>query len=185
MGAGRAGVRKLAAMLRAVNVGGTGKLPMAELKAMLADEGFAEPQTLLASGNAVFGAKEPAAAVERRLEAALKARFGFATDVFVREGAELEAVIAACPFEDFARDQPSRLMVAFLKDEPPVDLSPLERWATLGEKVARGPRCLYIAYPEGAGRSKLANARTAASKGTSRNWNTVTRLAALLSPLAR
>ena len=172
-------MRRVAAMLRAVNVGGTGKLPMADLKAMLAEEGFEDPQTLLASGNAVFGTKDPAGAVERRLEAALEARFGFATDVFVRDGAELKAVMAANPFDDFAREAPSKLMAVFLKDEPPADLSSLERWATLGEKIARGPRCLYIAYPEGSGRSRLASAKTVASRGTSRNWNTVGKLAAL------
>ena len=178
-------MRRLAAMLRAVNVGGTGKLPMAELRALLAEEGFAEPETLLASGNAVFATADAPGEVERRLEAALKARFGFATDVFVRDRAELEAVIAANPFADFAREQPSRLMVAFLNDDPPEDLNPLTRWATLGEQVARGPRCLYIAYPQGAGRSKLANAKTTASKGTSRNWNTVRKLAERLAEPVR
>lgn len=172
---------RVAAMLRAVNVGGTGKLPMARLKALLAGLGYEAPQTLLASGNAVFGADAAPDAVERRLEAALKAELGLSTDVFVRDRAELLAVIAANPFADFARDQPSRLMAVFLKGAPPEDLSPLERWATQGEMVARGPRCLYIAYPEGAGRSKLANARTAAAKGTSRNWNTVGKLAEMLA----
>lgn len=172
---------RVAAMLRAVNVAGTGKLPMADLKAMLAGLGYDAPQTLLASGNAVFGTEAAPEAVERRLEDALKAQFGFATDVFVRDRPELLAVMAANPFTDFAREQPSRMMVAFLKGEPPTDLSPLERWATAGEMIARGPRCLYIAYPDGAGRSKLANARTEASKGTSRNWNTVGKLAELLA----
>ena len=174
-------MRPVAAMLRAVNVGGTGKLPMADLKALLADLGYEAPQTLLASGNAVFGTDAPAEAVERRLEDALKARFGFSTDVFVRDRAELLAVMAANPFTDFAREQPSRMMAVFLKGEPPQDLSPLERWATAGEMIARGPRCLYIAYPDGSGRSKLANARTPAAAGTSRNWNTVGKLAELLA----
>lgn len=168
-------------MLRAVNVGGTGKLPMAELRTLLAGLGYEAPQTLLASGNAVFGTDAAAEAVEQRLEDALKAQFGFATDVFVRDRAELLAVMAANPFTDFAREQPSRLMVAFLRGEAPQDLSPLERLATQGEMVGRGPRCLYIAYPEGSGRSKLANARTEAAKGTSRNWNTVGKLAELLA----
>lgn len=179
MGAGGPRMKRLAVLLRAVNVGGN-QLRMADLKALLADEGFAAPETLLASGNAVVGTGEPASIVEARVGAALKARLGFATDVFVRDHAELAAVMASNPFGDFARDAPSRLMVVFLKEEPPHDLSPMERWATLGEKIARGPRCLYIAYPEGAGRSKLANAKTAASRGTARNWNTVGKLAALL-----
>lgn len=174
-------MRRVAAMLRAVNVSGTGKLVMADLRALLAGLGYDAPQTLLASGNAVFGTDAAPDAVERGLEAALKAQLGLSTDVFVRDRAELAAVMAANPFADFAREQPSRLMVAFLKGEPPQDLSPLERWAMDGEKIGRGPRCLYIAYPQGAGRSKLANARTEAAKGTTRNWNTVGKLAAMLA----
>lgn len=172
-------MRKVAALLRAVNVGGTGKLPMAELKRLLAELGHAEPQTLLASGNAVFGTAAPAVEVERTLQAALKDRLGVASDVFVRDHAELVAVMAGNPFVDFAREQPSRMMVAFLAGDPPADLSAMEKWATQGEEIARGPRCLYITYPQGSGQSKLANARTDAAKGTTRNWNTVGKLAAL------
>ncbi len=61
-------VRRLALLLRAVNVGGTGKLPMAELKALLADLGYDRPETLLASGNALIGADEAPEAVERRVK---------------------------------------------------------------------------------------------------------------------
>jgi uncharacterized protein (DUF1697 family) len=168
-------MRRVAALLRAVNVGG-GKLLMADLRRLRAGLGYEAPETLLASGNAVFGTAEPAAQVERALQAALATDLGFRTDVFVRDHAELVQVMAANPFADFAREQPSRLMAVFLAGDPPQDLSALERLATLGERIARGPRCLYIAYPEGAGRSKLAGGRTEASKGTARNWNTVTRL---------
>jgi uncharacterized protein (DUF1697 family) len=172
-------VRKLAVLLRAINVSGTGKLPMADLKALLGELGHAEPQTLLASGNAVIGTELPAAEVERTLQAALKDRRGLTTEVFVRDHAELVAVMAANPFPDFAREQPSRMMALFLAGDPPTDLAPLERWATQGEQIARGPRCLYMTYPQGAGTSKLANAKTEASRGTARNWNTVGKLADL------
>jgi uncharacterized protein (DUF1697 family) len=164
-------------MLRAVNVGGTGKLPMADLRGLLADLGYEAPQTLLASGNAVVGTAKPAGAVETEIKAALAARLGVSTDVYVRDHAELVAVITGNPFQDFAREQPSRAMTVFLDSEPPQDLSPMERLAVFGEQIARGPRCLYITYPDGSGRSKLANARgTDAARGTSRNWNTVGKL---------
>jgi len=169
-------MRRLAVMLRAVNVGGQA-LKMADFRALLAAEGFDAPETLLASGNAVVGTALDAADVEARVAAALAAKLNLVTDVFVRDAADLRAVIAANPFEDFAREAPSKLMAVFLKGEPPKDLSGFDKYATQGEQIARGPRCLYVAYPQGAGRSKLAGARTEASKGTARNWNTVGRLA--------
>ncbi|HEY8618430.1 DUF1697 domain-containing protein [Phenylobacterium sp.] len=172
-------MRRVAALLRAVNVGGV-KLLMSDFRRVLAGLGYEDPETLVASGNAVFGTDRPAAAVEAAVKSALARELGLATEVFVRDHAELAAVIAANPFPDFARESPSKLMAVFLADEPPQDLSPLERWATAGEMIARGPRCLYIGYPEGAGRSKLANARgTPATAGTARNWNTVGKLHAL------
>jgi len=46
-------------LLRAVNVGGTGKLPMTELKAMCVAAGFSKAQTYIASGNVVFETEPP------------------------------------------------------------------------------------------------------------------------------
>ena len=42
------------ALIRAVNVGGTGKLPMSELKSICEDAGFLNVQTYIASGNVVL-----------------------------------------------------------------------------------------------------------------------------------
>ncbi|MCR5875025.1 DUF1697 domain-containing protein [Phenylobacterium sp. J426] len=173
-------MRRLAILLRAVNVGGI-QLKMADFKAVLAAEGFEAPETLLASGNAVVATNARADAVEAQIAAALTAKLGLSTDVFARDRAELEAVIAANPFTAFAAEQPSRMMAVFLKAEPPKDLDPLRRHAVFGEEIAPGPGCLYITYPDGAGRSKLAGAKALTGIGTSRNWNTVRRLAEKLA----
>ena len=179
MGAGRTRVRKLALLLRAVNVGGR-QLAMADFRKLLEAEGFGAVETLLASGNAVVATEDDAEAVERRVAAALAQKLKLPTEVFARDLAELQAVIAGNPFAEFAEAQPSRMVVVFLKADPPEDLSPLTRWATQGEAVAPGPRCLYITYPQGQGRSKLAQARGGPT-GTARNWNTVTKLAERLA----
>ncbi|HEY3747231.1 MAG TPA: DUF1697 domain-containing protein [Gemmatimonadaceae bacterium] len=42
------------ALLRAVNVGGTSKLPMTHLKTMCEDAGFESVRTYIASGNVIF-----------------------------------------------------------------------------------------------------------------------------------
>jgi uncharacterized protein (DUF1697 family) len=170
--------------MRAVNVGGKGSLPMGEVREMLAEAGFDQPRTLLASGNAVVGTDAPARGAEARFEAALDRRFGLKTDVLVRDLDQLRAVIAANPFPDYARDQPSRLIVYFLRGEPDGDLASLAPACGLGEQVALGPGCLFIAYPEGQGVSKLSGAvieRRLKVRGTGRNWNTVMKLAAALS----
>jgi uncharacterized protein (DUF1697 family) len=90
------------ALLRAVNVGGTGKLPMTELEAICEAAGFAEVQTYIASGNVVFDSKLPAAQVKAALEQRLKAYTGTPIGVVVRSYAEMTAVLKANPFANSA-----------------------------------------------------------------------------------
>ncbi len=104
-----------AALLRAVNVGGTGKLPMSELQAMCEAEGYAGVRTYIASGNVVFHTPLGEAQVKAALERRLQAYAGKPVRVLVRTAAELARIIAANPFPD---EQPNRT-VAILLDHAP------------------------------------------------------------------
>lgn len=175
-------MKRFAGLLRAVNVGGR-QVAMAELRRVAAEAGFDAPTTLLASGNLLFGTTLKPAEAGKRLEAAVEAAFGLASDVIVRDLAELKAVAAANPMRDHAREAPSRFMVTFLAGEPQAGLETLESACTLGEQVRLGPGCLYTWFPEGAGKSKLANGlveRRLKVRGTARNWNTLGKLIAAL-----
>jgi uncharacterized protein (DUF1697 family) len=186
VGTGGARVRRVAALLRAVNVGGR-KLAMADLRRVAAEAGFAEPATLLASGNLLVGTALSGAAAAARLEAAIHRDLGVATDILVRDHAELAAVMAANPFPEQAREAPSRLMAMFLAGEPQAGLETLAAACAAGEEVRPGPGCLYVWYPQGAGVSKLVGAlieRRLKVRGTARNWNTVSKLTALLAEAA-
>ena len=171
------------ALLRAVNVGGRGKVAMADLRAMLADLGFEAPQSLLQSGNLVFRSEPTGSALEALLERETKARLGLATDYIVRTAVEWERIIAANPFAAMARDDPSHLLVMPLKSSPDAaGLEGLRAWIPDREAIEAAGRELYIRYPDGIGTSKLTGAvieRRLGTRGTARNWNTVTKLAAL------
>jgi uncharacterized protein (DUF1697 family) len=86
------------ALLRAVNVGGTGALPMAELKAMCIDAGFTGVETYIASGNVIFDSKAAAARVKAELEARLLAHAKKPVGVLIRTAAEMANVLKANPF---------------------------------------------------------------------------------------
>lgn len=175
-------MRRLAAFLRAVNVGGR-KVLMDDLRRLSAEAGFDAPATLLASGNLVVGTALAGDEAARRLEAAILAGTGVASDVMVRDAAELDATIAANPFVRQATDEPNRLMAMFLSGAPKAGLSVLADACGLGEAVEAGPGCLYIFYPQGAGVSKLTNTvieRRLGLRGTARNWNTVGKVRAAL-----
>ncbi len=174
------------ALLRAVNVGGTKKLPMAELKAFLERIGLKDVRTLLQSGNAVFSAAGPSGErLERLLEAEAKKRLGLETGFFVRTAAELDEAIARNPFPKEAERDPGRLVVVFLKSAPSAASVKALRAAIVGrETVHAAGRHAWIVYPDGQGTSKLTISvieRHLGTRGTARNWNTVGKLAALLS----
>jgi uncharacterized protein (DUF1697 family) len=176
---GRRAVRPYAALLRGVNVGGKTSLPMADVRRVLEGLGYERPQTLLASGNAVFEAAGDPQTLEAEIARALADQVGLKTEVMVRGPAELAAVLAANPFPEMAKDDPSHLVVLFLKG--PADPAKAAAIPIPGrERIAVGERCLYIAYPDGIGRSKLTGIdRAMGTAGTARNWNTVRRLAEL------
>jgi uncharacterized protein (DUF1697 family) len=161
------------ALLRAVNVGGTGKLPMAELKRIGEDAGFAEVRTYIASGNLLFASDKGEAAVKAALEARLEAYAGKRVGVVVRTAAEMAAVAAANPFADAA---PNRVVAIFLDTAPPADA--LDRVSgRQDEELSIGKREIYVHYGDGMADSKLRIADARA--GTARNMNTVAKLAAL------
>jgi uncharacterized protein (DUF1697 family) len=158
------------ALLRAVNVGGTGKLPMAELKAMCQRIGGDNVRTYIASGNVELTSKLSAPAIKAKLEAELARYAGKPIGVVVRTAAELAKVLAANPFADAP---PSKAVTIFLDKAPP-------RTALAGvkgagrEEVRLGRREIYVHFPDGIGRSKLKI--PAAASGTARNMNTVAKL---------
>ena len=158
------------ALLRAVNVGGTGKLPMTELKAMCEQAGFNGVRTYIASGNVVFDSVSSAAQVKATLEKLLLEYAGKPVRVLVRTQAELAAALANNPFP---HAPPNHTIVIFLDGAPPADTL-----ATLGgrknEEVILGEREIYVSYGDGIGQSKLKI--RASDEGTGRNINTVAKL---------
>lgn len=161
------------ALLRAVNVGGTGALPMTELKGICEELGFTDVKTYIQSGNVLFRSGETEAAVAEKLDAALGKKFGKRPGVMVRTTAELEAVAENALFPEA---KPNLLLVYFLTETAPADAL-AKMVAPDGEEAAVAGREIYVHYPNGSGRSKLK--LPALKPGTSRNLNTVRTLAGL------
>lgn len=163
------------ALLRAVNVGGTGKLAMSVLKNICEEAGFAKVQTYIASGNVVFESGTPAAKVKAELERRLHGNMKKPVSVMVRTLDEMKAVLKANPFP---KAEPRFNMVVFLDETPPRDA--LKHVSGQKDEEFRlGKREIFIHYGSGMGRSKLKI--PAAKAGTGRNMNTVAKLIELAS----
>ncbi len=165
------------ALLRAVNVGGTGKLPMAELVAMCMDAGFGEVRTCIASGNVVFRSSADEVTVRDALAARLHACAGRPVGVLVRSAAEMADVAARNPFPQAAGNRVVALFV-----DGPLPSDPLQGVTGVNdEQLALGPRALYVHYGDGMADSKLRI--PCAGHGTARKLNTVTMLAMMAARL--
>lgn len=162
-------------LLRAVNVGGSGKLPMADLRALCTKAGFAKVRRHIASGNLLLCSGSDAKQVKATLETVLADYAGKPVGVIVRTRAKMAAVLEANPF---AKAPGSRCLAIFL-DAPP----PAEALATVSsrqdERLALGTQEIYAHYRDGIAGSKLKIA--ASTVGTARNMNTIAKLVAMAS----
>ncbi|MBU6493997.1 MAG: DUF1697 domain-containing protein [Burkholderiales bacterium] len=162
------------ALLRAVNVGGTGVLPMKVLSAHCTELGFERVRTYIQSGNVVFESAGGENEVRRLLADSLADLMGKPIGVAVRNAAALAAVLEANPFPDAP---PAQVAVAFHHAVLPRTL--LDGFSTPGgEEVRLGRRELYAYYPNGMGRSRL-KLPLPPDEVTVRNINTVSKLVAL------
>jgi uncharacterized protein (DUF1697 family) len=167
------------ALLRGINLGSRRRVAMADLRSWLTDLGYADVRTHLQSGNAVFRTAKRPATVLRELERRLADGAGFQIDCVIRTADELREVAELDPLAEVATN-PSRYLVSFLNGPAtPPDFAP-ERFHP--ERFHVGAREIYFWVPDGIQNSKVLAAFPAreGEVATVRNWNTVTKLLAMI-----
>lgn len=172
------------ALIRGINVGATRKLPMAELRAHCATDGFGEVRTYIQSGNIILSSRDGADAVATGLKALIAERFKLDVPVIVRTAAQWQRYAAGSPFPDAEAERPNLLHIC-LSARPLADgaAATLQARATAREKLAVRDGTLWCDFGESVGTSKLTPAlfdKVAGSPVTARNWRTVLALAAML-----
>ena len=167
------------ALLRAINLGKTRKVPMPELRGLAEGLGYRDVRSHIQSGNLIFATADPAPTIVDALETAIRDRFGFDVPVILRTAGEMAAVARSHPFAADEED-PAKLHVVFYAEALSTeavdavlarDLSP--------DRVTVSGREAFVHYPEGAGRSRL-NLQPL-GPGTARNWRVVQALAQIIS----
>lgn len=169
-----------AAFLRGINVGGSKKIAMAELRQATAELGFADVASYINSGNLTFATPQRRPAVEAALSAMISRRFGLEVDVAVRSHTQLRQILRDNPFPD---GDPSQVTIAFLIG-PPAAGAP-ERMAAVAapyEPFRFAGSEVYVHYTRGQGTSRLAEQflRILGVSATVRNLRTVAKVVDLL-----
>jgi len=181
------------ALLRGINVGGRNKVPMAELRDVVASLGHTGVTTYIQSGNVLFTTPEnDTDELASALEAAITGAFDVTSSVVVLSRDDLAQILDRNPYPE--EPNPKLVHVMFLSAEPPADLLDRIKVAE-GAAAAKGSRdtvtaigpALYLHTPDGFGTSELAQVlfRIIGTPGqkditaTARNWATATKLLSL------
>jgi uncharacterized protein (DUF1697 family) len=167
-------------LMRAINVGKR-QMPMKDLRALAEELGHDAPETYVASGNLIFGAKGSAEAVAAGFEQAIEKRFGFFADVILRDARHWKAYRDANPFAGDAEAIPKMVHLCLARAPLKAGLvDGLRERAQDGERIELVGDGLWVDFGNhGVARSKLTPAlfdKLAGSTVTARNWNTVQRL---------
>lgn len=166
------------ALLRGVNLGGTNKVAMPELRDLVESIGLSDVSTYIQSGNVLFTAGKPPDPTD--LESAIEDRFGISVSVALRSASDLRKALRNNPFPDA---ETSTLHVGFLTDKPRQSVvAQLDAGRFAPDEFAVRGTEMYLHLPNGMGRSKLPPylGRKLGVPTTIRNWNTVSKLAELL-----
>ncbi|MGW9627652.1 DUF1697 domain-containing protein [Microbacterium sp. NPDC055521] len=180
---------RCALLLRAVNVSGTNRVPMAELRSLLSERGgLQNVSTYIASGNIICDAPHDLASACADVRALVADEFGVDTPVIARTHADLARVERADPFGDAGLDKMVHVM--FLEGEAAAGaVDQLTEQVRPGERIALVGRELWIDYGQGGVAStKLTRAvldRALGTAGTARNRKTLRTLVELTATTAR
>jgi uncharacterized protein (DUF1697 family) len=167
-------------LLRGINVGGHNKLPMKDLREILAALRYESVKTYIQSGNVVLSARS--APDESAIIAAIDKRFGFSPRILVIPGEQFEAVAEANPYKDEDLDG-KFLHVWYLAGPASPDMDGIETRKGPNERFTLSEDAFYLRAPDGIARSKLANdvEKLLGVEGTGRNLNTVRKLMEMLA----
>jgi len=173
------------ALLRGINVGGNNIIKMANLKVCFENMGFTDVGTYIQSGNVLFKSTEKdKTKLTTKIEQALSKRFSYKSRMVVVPQKELRKIVDGAP-KGFGKDLDKyRCDVIFLK-EPLTAREAMKNVSTKEgvDKAYIGKNVLYFSrLISKASKSHLTKiiALPMYQNMTIRNWNTTTKLLALM-----
>ncbi|MEH6535072.1 MAG: DUF1697 domain-containing protein [Psychroserpens sp.] len=170
-------------LLRGINVGGHKKVPMAELRELLAKTGFETVKTYIQSGNVILQSLEKKnATIESTVHVAIKSHFGFEVPVIARTRGELQLIFDTCPFSEEKKENSYFTLLNTIPDANLV--KGVAQITYEDEEFQIINDCLYFYASKGYGQAKFnmnSFEKKLEVKATSRNYKTMVKLLAMSS----
>jgi uncharacterized protein (DUF1697 family) len=173
------------ALIRAINVGGKNIIKMAELKRMFEATGLSQVQTYIQSGNIVFTSEEEAEQLQPRIEFEINSVFGIPAAVMLRTSIEWKSIIENCPYEADSLSEGESIYVSFLAAAPSQEaMDKLTNVQSANDEFRINGREIYLWLRQSMRDSKLASTLPKLKvQSTTRNWQTVNKLAVMVNAL--
>jgi uncharacterized protein (DUF1697 family) len=172
------------ALLYSIILGEGRRVIMADLKAMAEGIALRNPRTLAATGNLVFETQATDVAVlEQRLEATFEMTFGRHVDIIVRRADDWLKLAAGNPFPAESADAADQVAVRVMRKPVAAEaVVALQAYVGRDEKLHAVGGDIWIVFSRETPSSRLlaATNHKRLGVGTSRNWNTVRRLAEMV-----
>lgn len=168
------------ALLRGINVGGHKKVPMSELRGLLANAGFQNVQTYIQSGNVIFQSSKNASELETEIQKIILNHFGFEVPVIVKTNNELQTIFNRCPFSEEKKENSYFILLSGIPNEHVIEKT--QGIIYENEEVVIKNDCLYFYSSTGYGRTKFnmnIYERKLKVTGTARNYKTMVKLLSL------
>ncbi len=172
-------------ILRGINVSGQKKIRMEDLKKLYEEAGFSEVTTYIQSGNVIFktstGLSIPG--ISQKIEKAIEEKYHFNVPIIIRTDDEMHKILSSNPFLKEEGLNLEKLHVTFLEEKPePIDIKEIRKFNFPPDVFHIIGKEVYLYCPGGYGNTKLSNTffeNKLRVKATTRNWNTVGKLAEL------
>lgn len=181
-------MQKYVSLLRGINVSGQKKITMAALCDVYRQIDLGQVQSYIQSGNVLFTSGiSDVENLRRRIESAIKDRFGFTVDVLLRTSDDIRALSLENPFLVQDGIDLKKLHVTFFKQRVRKDVSALlDAQNFAPDEFSITSTHAFVSCPDGYGRTKINNhyfEKYLKVKCTTRNWNTITKLVSLFNEL--
>lgn len=174
-------MHKYIVLLKGINVGGHRKVPMAELKILLAKHDFRNVQTYIQSGNIILESSSlKPFQIEDRIQKAIYKYYGFEVSVLVKTPIDLKRIFKYCPFTEAKRKDSYFVLLHDVPTKQQIKEAYLKVYE-FDEYIIQ-KNCIYLYCEKGMGKSKF-DMKYFENKlktfSTTRNYNTMVKLLSL------
>jgi len=170
-------------LLRGINVGGHRKLPMAELRVLLTDNGFTDIKTYIQSGNIILQTEEiNTSKIASHIQEIIHDKFGFLVPVLVKTRNDIQRVLEECPFNQKQKEQTYFVMLKHYPEKALVEKAQDKSYPNDEYRILKD--CIYLLPKKGFGQSKFNMnyfEKILQTNATARNYKTMLKLLSLSS----